>query len=63
MKSRRQKLPTTVLERAKAAAEAVPARRPAAPAPASKAPATRAAKPNAARAKVVAALKKLHPMD
>ena len=58
MKSRRQKLPSTVLERAKAAAEAVPARRPAAPAPASK-----AAKPNATRAKVVAALKKLHPMD
>lgn len=58
MKSRRQKLPTTVLERAKAAAEAVPARRPAAPVPASK-----PAKSNAARAKVVAALKKLHPMD
>jgi hypothetical protein len=60
MTSRRQKLPTTVLERAKAAAEAVPARR---PAPAAKAPATKAAKPNATRAKVVAALKKLHPMD
>lgn len=59
MKPRRQKLPTTVLERAKAAAGAVPAKRPAAPAPAAKA----VSKPNAARAKVVAALKKLHPMD
>lgn len=58
MKPRRQKLPTTVLERAKAAAGAVPAKRPAAPALAAK-----AVKPNAARAKVVAALKKLHPMD
>ncbi len=57
MKARRQKLPTTVLERAKAAAEAVPARRPA-PQATAKAP-----KASPARAKVVAALKKLHPMD
>jgi hypothetical protein len=58
MKPRRQKLPATVLVRAKAAADAVPARR-----PATTPPAVKAAKPNAARAKVVAALKKLHPMD
>jgi hypothetical protein len=58
MKSRRQKLPTTVLERAKAAAGAVAPKKPAPSAP------SPAKSPRAqTRAKVVAALKKLHPMD
>lgn len=56
MKPRRKKLPTTVLERAKAAAGAVAPKKPAPSAP--------ARSPKAqTRAKVVAALKKLHPMD
>lgn len=59
MKSRRLKVPASVLERAKAAAEsASPSKKPMV--------AELAAKPRRAsttKAKVVAALKKLHPMD
>lgn len=55
---KRVKLPTAVLERARAAATStVPASKPAAPA----APPKR--RVSSAREKVVAALKKLHPMD
>jgi hypothetical protein len=58
MKQRRVKIPTSVLERAKAAVEQTPARKPAPPAQ------PRAStKHPLAREKVIAALKKLHPMD
>lgn len=56
MKSKRLKVPATVLERAKAAASATPVQRPQPPTLAQR------RKP-LAREKVVAALKKLHPMD
>lgn len=55
-KGRRVKVPTAVLERARAAASAT-AKKPAPPAPPPKARAP------IAREKVIAALKKLHPMD
>ena len=54
---KRIKIPETVLARAKAAVEQAPVKKPAPPAQVSS---TR--KP-LARAKVIAALKKLHPMD
>ncbi len=54
---KRVKIPETVLARAKAAAEQAPAKKPAPPPTASQ-----ARKP-LAREKVIAALKKLHPMD
>ncbi len=54
--SRRAKIPLTVLERAKAAAEQTTAKKPAPPAlPRGRQP--------LAREKVITALKKLHPMD
>lgn len=56
--TKRLKIPATVLERARAAAvEQVPAKKPVVPAVS-----TRGARP-VTRAKVIAALKKLHPMD
>lgn len=55
MKSRGSKIPTTVLERAKVAAQTTVVKKPvAAPKP--------AVAPRA-KTKVIAALKKLHPMD
>lgn len=51
------KIPQTVLARAKAAAEQAPAKKPAPPPMASQ------SKKPLAREKVIAALKKLHPMD
>lgn len=55
--SRRLKIPTSVLERAKAAAEQSTAKKPVPPTQ------PRAGRQPLARAKVIAALKKLHPMD
>ena len=52
---KRVKIPLTVLARAKAAVEQSPSKKPVAPA-------HQPGKP-LARAKVIAALKKLHPMD
>ncbi len=57
MKQRRVKIPAGVLERAKAAAELAPAKKPAPPS------VPRASRRPLAREKVIAALKKLHPMD
>lgn len=54
--ARKTKLPVAVLERARAVAQA-PVRKPEAPV------ATTRPRKNAAREKVIAALKKLHPMD
>ena len=56
MKSKRLKVPETVLTRAKAAASTVPVQKPQPP----ELPKVRR---TLAREKVVAALKKLHPMD
>ena len=50
------KIPQVVLERARAAAEGTPGKKPSAPPPPKH-------QRQLARAKVVAALKKLHPMD
>lgn len=55
---KRIKIPETVLARAKAAVEQAPAKKPAPPPPT---PST--SRQPLARAKVIAALKKLHPMD
>lgn len=55
---KRVKIPSTVLTRAKAALEARPSQKPVEESPKNEPP-----RANAARAKVVAALKKLHPMD
>jgi hypothetical protein len=57
VKSKRLKIPSTVLERAKAAAEQSSAKKPLPP------PLPRTAARAPAREKVIAALKKLHPMD
>lgn len=55
---KRIKIPETVLARAKAAVEQAPAKKPAPPPPS-----TATSRRPLARAKVIAALKKLHPMD
>lgn len=55
MKSRGSKIPTTVLERAKVAAQTTVVKKPA--------PAAKVAVAPRAKTKVIAALKKLHPMD
>jgi hypothetical protein len=57
VKSKRVRIPSTVLERAKAAAEQTSAKKPSPPV------APRAGRQPLAREKVIAALKKLHPMD
>lgn len=54
---RRLKIPESVLERAKAAAEQTAAKKPAPPSQ------PKQGRQPLARAKVIAALKKLHPMD
>lgn len=56
MRQKKLKLPSTVLERAKAVAATTSPKKPLPPEPAR-------ARPMLPREKVIAALKKLHPMD